>query len=347
MATCLSKSLLTWFDQYGRHDLPWQHPINAYRVWLSEVMLQQTQVSTVIPYFNRFMKTFPSLADLANAKLDTVLHLWSGLGYYARGRNLHKAAQIIRDNFQGKFPTQFDDIISLPGIGRSTAGAIASIALQQRHPILDGNVKRVLSRYAAIPGYPGNTAVAQQLWHLAETHTPKKRVADYTQAIMDLGATVCSRSKPKCGVCPLNNNCQAYALNRINEFPGKKPKKVLPIKKTIMLIIRNNNNHILLEQRPPTGIWGGLWSFPEVALDTIDTWCSQHQLKIIHQTQWAEFRHTFSHYHLDITPVIIQIKTSAYKIMESERYIWYNINQSDAKGLSAPVAKLLENLCPA
>lgn len=343
----VSKPLLAWFDQYGRHDLPWQHPITAYRVLLSEVMLQQTQVATVIPYFQRFITAFPTVIDLANAEHDQVLHLWSGLGYYARGRNLHKAAQMIRDQFHGEFPTTFDDIINLPGVGRSTAGAIASIAFDQRYAILDGNVKRVLSRFAAIAGYPGESRVAATLRAAAKKYTPTERVADYTQAIMDLGATVCTRSKPKCSLCPLMENCQAYASNRTGEFPGKKPKKILPIKQTTMLLLRDPDEHILLEKRPPTGIWGGLWSFPELIDETPSEWCQRHNYKIAKQQAWATFRHTFSHYHLDITPIIIDIPSRPYKVMEQNRFVWYNVSQPDARGLSAPVTKLLESLCPA
>lgn len=343
----LSKALLSWFDQFGRHDLPWQHPISAYRVWLSEVMLQQTQVATVIPYFQKFITTFPNIVDLANADQDQVLHLWSGLGYYARGRNLHKAAQIIRDKFAGQFPENFTDILTLPGIGRSTAGAIASIAFGQREAILDGNVKRVLSRYAAIEGYPGNISVAKELWQLAEKHTPATRTADYTQAIMDLGATLCTRSKPKCSLCPLQPQCSAHKQGRTAEFPSRKPKKVIPTRKTVMLMIRDNEHNILLEQRPPMGIWGGLWSFPETTLTEIADWCAHQGYQIRQQQQWAEFRHTFSHYHLDITPVIIDIHKSPNKIMESGHYVWYNIEQPNTLGLSSPVSKLLESLCPA
>lgn len=346
MAACLSKALLKWFDQYGRHDLPWQHPITAYRVWLSEVMLQQTQVTTVIPYFQRFIKQFPTIIDLANADLDTVLHLWSGLGYYARGRNLHKAAQMIRDQFAGEFPIEFHDIVALPGIGRSTAGAIASIALKQRYPILDGNVKRVLTRYAAIAGYPGDKQVADKLWQLADQLTPNERIADYTQAIMDLGATVCTRSKPKCSLCPLQQQCQAYQTNSVKDYPGKKPKKTIPIRKTVMVIARSDEQ-VLLQQRPTTGIWGGLWSFPEMELDDIALWCKRHNVKIIERQQWSTFRHTFSHYHLDITPIILDVAATSLNVMDSDQIIWYNINQPDARGLSAPVKKLLESLCPA
>lgn len=341
----ISKPLLQWFDQYGRHDLPWQHPITPYRVLLSEVMLQQTQVTTVIDYFHRFIEKFPTITDLAAAKLDEVLHLWSGLGYYARGRNLHKAAQIIRDKFKGKFPTNFEDIVSLPGVGRSTAGAIASIAFSQRYPILDGNVKRVLTRIAGVTGYPSDTATAKKLWQLADEQTPAERVADYTQAIMDLGATVCTRSKPKCSLCPLSNKCYAYRKNMIAEFPGKKPKKILPVRQTTLLMICDDTKNILLEKRPPLGIWGGLWSFPELGENTLEEWCQQHHFAIATTKKWAAFRHTFSHYHLDITPFLVEIKMRPHKIMESDRFVWYNITQGDSRGLPAPINKLLESLC--
>jgi A/G-specific adenine glycosylase len=340
------QSVVSWFRLNAR-DLLWRKTSDPYRIWISEVMLQQTQVTTVIPYFQRFITAFPTIIDLANAHPDQVLHLWSGLGYYARGRNLHKAAQMIRDQFNGEFPTVFEDIIKLPGVGRSTAGAIVSIAFNQRYAILDGNVKRVLSRFEGISGYPAETQVANTLWTTAEKYTPSQRTADYTQAIMDLGATVCIRNKPKCAICPLNSNCQAFLTHRIAEFPGKKPKKNLPIKQTTLLIIRDPDDNVLLEQRPPTGIWGGLWSFPELAEDTPTTWCQRQGLNITTEQTWPSFRHTFSHYHLDITPVIVNIMSQPYKIMESGRFIWYNLNQPDARGLSAPVSKLLESLsCP-
>jgi len=341
----LATPLLQWFDQHGRHDLPWQSPRSAYRVWVSEIMLQQTQVSTVIPYFERFMQTFPDVITLANAPIDEVLHLWTGLGYYARARNLHRAAQQIRDHFNGEFPAQFDDLVALPGIGRSTAGAILAQAFSQPYAILDGNVKRVLTRVFAISGWPGNREVETTLWQLAEQHTPQQRIVDYTQAIMDLGATVCRRSSPHCEVCPFTNLCEANRRNQQNEFPTRKPKKTLPVRSTTMLIIVNDNDDsILLQQRPPVGIWGGLWSLPECTNDTdIAQWCQQHwQLHTTQQQTLPDMRHTFSHFHLDITPVIVRARHTG--IMDPAQYIWYNTREPIACGLPAPVKTLLDKV---
>ena len=337
-----AKQLLKWFELHGRKNLPWQHNLNPYRVWISEIMLQQTQVNTVIPYFERFMLRFPCIDKLALAEQDEVLHYWSGLGYYSRARNLHKTAQQVMANFKGQLPDGSDQLQSLPGIGRSTAGAILAIAFEQPASILDGNVKRVLARHDAIDGWPGNTAVSKQLWEIAERLTPKQQVRAYTQAIMDLGATLCTRSKPQCEACPVAVSCKAKAYDAIALYPGKKPKKVLPVKATEMLIIENQDGHVLLEKRPPTGIWGGLWSLPEQrsALDT-NLVASKPQC-------WPVVRHTFSHFHLDITPVHHKLKANntarQNAVMEVNNQLWYNIKQPKAIGLAAPVSKLLRAL---
>lgn len=342
-AKVFQKKVLTWFDQYGRKTLPWQQDISPYRVWISEIMLQQTQVSTVIPYYKRFMQRFPNIKDLADTALDEVLHYWTGLGYYARARNLHKTANIIIDNFHGAFPCDFNDIVSLPGIGRSTAGAICAIALQQQYAILDGNVKRVLARFATIEGWPGKPKVAEKLWQLAEYYTPRHRIAAYTQAMMDLGATLCTRSKPQCGICPLQQNCLAHQTHCETDYPGKKQKKVLPIKHTIMLLLQNEIGEWLLEKRPNTGIWGGLWLFPQCKKDDdLESWCYQHDIMFKKQTILTQFRHTFSHYHLDIQPILLEVQTTKNKIMDSTQFIWYNHQQPI--GLAAPVKKLLQQL---
>ena len=335
--------LLYWFDQHGRHDLPWQQPRDAYRVWLSEIMLQQTQVSTVIPYFQRFIEHFPSLTDLASAPLDDVLHLWSGLGYYARGRNLHKAAQQIVAQHQGKFPCDFDAVAELPGIGRSTAGAILAQAFGQRHAILDGNVKRVLTRYHAIAGWPGQKSIEEKLWTLALSTTPEQRVVDYTQAIMDLGATVCTRSKPRCTECPLREDCAAHALGKPSAYPQRKPRKVIPTRSTRMLLLSHDNVHVLLQQRPPVGIWGGLWSLPECPIDCDPAqWCDQQwQLQIAGTKPLPSLKHTFSHFHLAIEPLTAQVLNPAQRVMDSAQFIWYNIQTPDARGLPKPVQTLL------
>ncbi|AKH68507.1 A/G-specific DNA-adenine glycosylase [Spongiibacter sp. IMCC21906] len=337
-----SNRLLDWFDQHGRKDLPWQQHISPYRVWVSEIMLQQTQVSTVIPYYQRFMARFPNVSDLADAPSDEVLSLWTGLGYYARARNLHKAAQIIINDFAGNFPGTVDDIQSLPGIGRSTAGAIFSIACGGRAAILDGNVKRVLSRHGAVTGWPGQKSVEQTLWAMAETYTPEQRVADYTQAIMDLGATLCSRSRPQCEICPVSADCQALALGQQSDFPGKKPRKQIPVRQTTMLIIENPQGEILLQQRPGSGIWGGLWCLPELEVDASIEDFLTRQLNSSGRIQpWAQLRHTFSHFHLDIHPIHIKLNREPGCVMEGESQLWYNGQPQQKIGLAAPVKKLL------
>jgi A/G-specific adenine glycosylase len=345
MSNDFSRAVLGWFDKHGRKHLPWQQDITPYRVWLSEIMLQQTQVNTVIPYFERFIARFPDVKQLAAAPVDDVLHLWTGLGYYARARNLHRCAQIIVRDYGGEFPATVAALADLPGIGRSTAGAIVSIAHQKRAAILDGNVKRVLARHHAVGGWPGEADTLRRLWEHAETLTPKKRSHHYTQAMMDLGATVCTRSKPACERCPVITTCLAHAQGTIAHFPGKKPKKILPEKAVQLLMLRNPSGDILLQQRPPQGIWGGLWSFPEIPLDTdAAEYTEDHFGKIITHETWDAYRHTFSHYHLDITPVLLQLKKSPAKIAEAQQTCWYNPHQPSTIGLAAPVKKLLEQI---
>ncbi|WP_288062673.1 A/G-specific adenine glycosylase [Rodentibacter caecimuris] len=352
-----AESVLRWYDKFGRKHLPWQQNKTLYGVWLSEVMLQQTQVTTVIPYFERFIKTFPNLTALANASQDEVLHLWTGLGYYARARNLHKAAQKIRDEFNGVFPTDFEQVWALPGIGRSTAGAILSSVLDQPYPILDGNVKRVLSRYFAVNGWPGEKKVENHLWHLTEQVTPTARVADFNQAMMDIGAMVCTRTKPKCDLCPMKKNCLAYKDESWAEFPGKKPKKTLPEKETYFLIL-SKNGKVWLEQRENSGIWGGLFCFPqfESQEDLLTYLLSEG---ISHYQAWPSFRHTFSHFHLDIHPIYAEVnniraeqenrdwhklmeKTKEYKpnLSSAVKY-WYDPKNPEHIGLAQPVKNLL------
>lgn len=305
-------------------------------------MLQQTQVATVIPYFERFMGQFASIQDLANADIDQVLHLWTGLGYYARGRNLHKAAQIMASDHQGQFPNQFDEVLALPGIGRSTAGAILAFSSGQRFAILDGNVKRVLTRFYEIEGWYGKKAVANTLWELAELNTPQKRIQQYTQAIMDFGATLCTRSKPKCDSCPLQTQCRAFANGRTQELPHGKPKTIKPVKQTTMLLIQNDKGEVLLQRRPPAGIWGGLWCPPEISAQDKQIRVDGTEVQI--KQQLDVFRHTFSHYHLDITPALAQLVERSDMISESTERLWYNANSPQAIGLAAPVKTLLEKL---
>jgi len=349
MSSSFSSRVLAWFAQHGRTHLPWQQGITPYRVWLSEIMLQQTQVTTVIPYFERFTARFPDVQALAAAPIDEVLHLWTGLGYYARARNLHRCAQRVVGEFGGDFPASVEQLAELPGIGRSTAGAIVSIAFQQRAPILDGNVKRVLARYHAIAGWPGEAQVLNRLWHIAEAATPGARsksqaFANYTQAMMDLGATLCTRSKPACERCPLGDGCAARAQGRTQEYPGKKPKKALPEKAVQLLMLRNPAGEILLQQRPAEGIWGGLWSFPELALDgDASDYVGNHFGPVTAVEYWDGYRHTFSHYHLDITPVLVQLSRVQTGVGEVAQ-VWYDPLQPVSLGLAAPVKKLLEKI---
>lgn len=339
-----AQTVLRWFDAHGRKHLPWQQNINAYRVWLSEIMLQQTQVATVVPYFERFTERFPTVASLAAAPTDDVLHLWTGLGYYARARNLHKAAQQVVNLHHGEFPNTVEALCELPGIGRSTAGAITSIAFAKRAAILDGNVKRVLARYHRVEGWPGQTQVLKRLWEVAEAATPNSRNAHYTQAMMDLGATVCSRSKPQCEQCPLMHGCLAFATGTVAELPGKKPRKKLPEKHVQLLMVRNPAGHILLEQRPATGIWGGLWSFPELdAHQSAQDYADANYQNVEAIETWQSWRHTFSHYHLHIKPVVVQLEREVAAIGERE-LLWMDPHNPASVGLAAPVKKLLEQL---
>ena len=348
MSSSFASRLLAWFDEHGRKDLPWQRDISKYRVWISEIMLQQTQVTTVIPYFERFMARFPDVGVLAAAPEDDVLGHWSGLGYYARARNLHKAAKRVVERYDGELPDDIDELVELPGIGRSTAGAILSIAARQRHPILDGNVKRVLARHAAIPGWPGRTAVAKQLWALADDYTPEERVNDYTQAIMDLGATLCTRSRPDCPSCPVNGDCEAYANDSIAEYPGRKPKKAKPERETTMALAVKRNGadlELYLERRPPSGIWGGLWSLPELGAEGVEDWCRQRLgVRPIETERWAVLRHSFSHYDLDIRPVVLRVEAGECCAADREEAQWVRLDAAPPGGVAAPVRKLIDKL---
>lgn len=335
-------AVLEWFDQHGRHNLPWQQHKTAYNTWISEIMLQQTQVKTVIPYYERFMARFPTVESLADADTDEVLHLWTGLGYYARARNLHKAAQQVAYELGGVFPDTVDGLEALPGIGRSTAGAVLSISTGKRAAILDGNVKRVLARFYALEGWPGTTANQKTLWHYAEQNTPHKRVGDYTQAMMDLGATLCTRSKPSCLLCPLQSDCEALKQGDPARYPHPKPRKAIPERKTYMLLLQNAQGHTLLQQRPPTGLWGGLWCLPQVD-DLRDSDAALGLSLDLDTIEVLEpLRHTFSHFHLDITPVRVVLNTPTDRVMEAAPSLWYNIQQPQNVGLAAPVKRLLE-----
>ena len=315
-----ARSILHWYHQHGRSDLPWQLDKTPYRVWLSEIMLQQTQVATVIPYFHRFLKNFPDIQSLADASIDQVLQYWQGLGYYARARNLHRTAQIIRDQHAGQFPLEMDQLISLPGIGRSSAGAILSLACGQDWPILDGNVKRVLARCFQVRGWYGQSKTMNALWQIAAQLTPVRQTGEYNQAMMDLGATVCVKDRPRCDVCPITDCCASFEQGTQTSFPEKKPAKTRPHKQTLMLLHRYQDR-VLLHRRPPTGIWGGLWSLPEVACDEdIADWQSSY----LAATQSPEeikpnvLKHQFTHYSLDISLAVIDLDELPQKVADEE-----------------------------
>jgi A/G-specific adenine glycosylase len=344
--TPLTRKLIHWYSSHGRKDLPWQKNRDPHAIWISEIMLQQTQVGTVIPFFEKFLERFPDIATLACAGQDEVLHYWSGLGYYARARNLHKAAQIIVDQHQGRFPDKFEDVLALPGIGRSTAGAILSFAFGQHHVILDGNVKRVLTRFHAVEGWPGTTAIADELWKLAATHTPENLVKDYNQAIMDLGAKVCVRTSPACNSCPLSANCAANASGLQERFPTRKQAPVKPVRQTRMAIITQDDNAVFLIRRPAAGIWGGLWAFPEPDDDVpVPEWLRQHYgLNIGEISSGEPFRHTFTHFHLDITPVMARLTGQADQSRDLEATTWYPFSAPPELGLAAPTTRLINLL---
>lgn len=338
--------ILDWFKEHGRKNLPWQKIKSPYCTWLSEIMCQQTQVTTVIPYFQRFIQRFPTIYSLAQANSDEVLSLWSGLGYYARARNLHRSAQIIAKEYAGKFPQELTQLQNLPGIGRSTAGAILALGFNKPASILDGNVKRVLTRFHAIAGWPGLTTINNKLWSLAENYTPTKQIGDYTQAMMDLGALICTRTHAKCLKCPLQTHCLAYHQGNPHHFPSTKPRQQLPKRSINLLLLINKQNEILLEKRPPMGIWGGLWSLPECAMtENAMDFCKKYYHCITEKPiQHATFKHTFSHFQLEITPLVLTVKKWTPPLMESEHIVWYNNQQLANKGLAAPVKKLLSNI---
>jgi len=341
-----SEQLLNWFDVHGRKDLPWQQNVTPYRVWLSEIMLQQTQVKTVIPYFQRFTDRYPDISSLAAAPVDDVLALWTGLGYYARARNLHKASQLMVSDHNSEMPNSIEQLVALPGIGRSTAGAIMALAHNETATILDGNVKRVLARYYRVEGWPGKKTVENKLWILAEQLLPEKRIANYIQAQMDLGATLCTRSKPRCEQCPLNDNCQAFLHDFPQNYPHSKPKKVIPTKEMHWLVMQSQTGKVLLEQRPPAGIWGGLWTFPELdSPNNIDTICSEKfNIKISKSIDKPSFKHVFSHFKLSIHPHLIMGTVSSVQINENNNTQWYKISEALLLGLPAPVKSFLHSL---
>jgi A/G-specific adenine glycosylase len=343
-AGTFASRLLRWFDVNGRHDLPWQHPRTPYRVWLSEIMLQQTQVKTVMPYFERFLAALPTLPALASASRDEVMALWSGLGYYARARNLQAAAQRCVEQHGGDLPRDIDALTALPGIGRSTAAAILSQAWGDRHAILDGNVKRVLSRYHGIDGYPGLPAVEKQLWGLAEKQLPAERLADYTQAQMDLGATLCTRSDPACVLCPLQDDCVARREGRVAELPTPKPGKAVPQKYACVLWLENASGEVLMQRRPPTGIWASLWTLPQAedAASSRD-WFERELHGDFGKAQALQsIDHAFSHYKLRLQPLRMNNVALRERVGDNDDLRWVARDEFASLGIPAPIRKLLE-----
>jgi A/G-specific adenine glycosylase len=338
-----SDRLLAWFDRHGRKDLPWQAGRTPYTVWISEIMLQQTQVATVIPYFERFLARFPDVRSLAAADLDEVIALWAGLGYYARARNMHKASGAMVERHGGEFPADLEALAALPGVGRSTAGAILSLGLGRRAAILDGNVKRVLCRHAGIAGWPGEARVLRELWALAEARTPAARAADYNQAMMDLGALVCQPRNPACGACPVALDCRARELGATAVIPAPKPRKTLPVRSCWMLVLQRASGEIRLERRPPAGIWGGLWSLPEFEGEAgLLAWCSERGIDAGRLERLPTRRHTFSHFHLDFVPARVVGEPAAGRVADLAAETW--VTPAAAEGVPAPVRRLLEDL---
>ncbi|WP_038099051.1 A/G-specific adenine glycosylase [Thioalkalivibrio sp. HK1] len=342
-----SKRLLAWYARHGRRDLPWQRDPTPWRVWVSEIMLQQTQVSVVRGYFDRFMARFPDVRALADAPPDDILGEWAGLGYYSRARNLHRAAISVRDRHAGTIPRSFESLLGLPGIGPSTAGAILALAHGDRHPILDGNVKRVLCRYHGIAGWPGQSAIARTLWDLAERHTPHRRVAAYTQAIMDLGATLCVRSHPKCTKCPLTEDCIARRRGLVSDLPTPRPKRTLPLRRTVFLVLRSSQGAFLLERRPPIGIWGGLWCFLECKIDDDPASICQERLGLRLKSKRALAKRvsTFTHFRLEITPIVMEVASDSIdRVADSNERRWYAKASAEDIGLPAPIRRLIDEV---
>ncbi|MEO2267003.1 A/G-specific adenine glycosylase [Pseudoalteromonas sp. YIC-656] len=337
-----AKQIKDWYELYGRKTLPWQLAKTPYKVWVSEIMLQQTQVATVIPYFQRFMERFPTIEQLANAPENEVLHYWTGLGYYARARNLHKTAKEICAKFDGEFPNTLEQVMALPGIGRSTAGAILSLSRGEHHPILDGNVKRVLARFFMVEGWYGVKKVENQLWQLSEQLTPKEGVTQFNQAMMDLGASLCSRSKYDCEPCPLQSRCQAFNANKVKEFPHSKPKKEVP-KKACTMLIPLYKSQTFMQKRPNSGIWGGLHCFLEHANEDDAIAYAAQQGWQGEQHELEPFTHVFSHFQLTIHPLVIHLNNDINTLGETS-LIEYDLVKEPQVGLAAPTKKLLKQL---
>ncbi|PTN11688.1 A/G-specific adenine glycosylase [Nitrosomonas aestuarii] len=339
----IAEDLIPWQVKYGRHFLPWQNRRDPYAVWLSEIMLQQTQVKTVIPYYQRFIEKFPDVENLAQASVDDVLALWSGLGYYARARNLHQAAREIIQNYKGIFPQDSEKIQQLPGIGRSTAAAITVFAYGNRAAILDGNVKRVFARYFGIDRYPGEPATLKKLWALAEASLPENNDSDkiriYTQALMDLGSMICVRHKPACSQCPLISRCVAYQAGSVAQLPVSKPKKQIPVKETVFMIYRHNHK-LLLEKRSDKGIWGGLWCFPEYNMDDIIVNSTKNSMPV----KLPRLPHAFTHFKLWIQPCLreVDLETETKADVSENPIVWVEPDKVLELAIPAPVRKLIQ-----
>ena len=337
-----TKPLLKWWHENGRKDFPWQVSSSIYKTWVSEIMLQQTQVITVIPYFKKFIKAFPSVTSLADATEDQVMSHWSGLGFYSRARNLHKSAKIIVDQYKGVIPKTLEELMALPGIGRSTAGAILSLSCIEPRPILDGNVKRVLTRFFNISGDLKLSNTNNKLWSLAIECLPEKDYSFYTQAIMDLGATICTSKNPQCAICPVNKNCIAFEKDLVSLLPTKAIKKKKPKQTVFFLILKDQDSNIFLEKRENKGIWGGLWSFPELGSNkNIEQWCNNISQDIKKIEYGKIINHGFSHFDLEITPVVIDIKNT---VSLEDRHVKFNKQQISKLGVPKPVKSLINQL---
>lgn len=344
VAARFAPAMLGWFDRHGRHDLPWQHPRTPYRVWLSEIMLQQTQVRVVVPYFERFIAALPDVRALAAAPQDTVLGLWSGLGYYARARNLQSAAQRCVALHDGALPRDLDALMALPGIGRSTAGAILAQAWGDPHPILDGNVKRVLTRVFGIEGWPGLPAVEKRLWAIATTLLPDARLPDYTQAQMDFGATLCTRHAPACALCPLQRDCIALRDGRVDTLPTRKPGKAVPEREAVVLLVRDAQGRVLLHKRPPSGVWAALWSLPQADdIEAARAWFSTHLGGTFEDGDALDpVPHAFTHYRLTLWPHAWRGLALRARVRDNADLRWFAREEWDAIGIPAPIRTLLQ-----
>ncbi len=334
--------LINWQRQHGRHDLPWQNTREPYHIWLSEIMLQQTQVLTVIPYYKRFLERFPTIEALAGAPLESVLELWAGLGYYARARNLHRCAQTVVADFNGRFPEKMKDLVGLPGIGRSTAAAISAFAFGARAAILDGNVKRVLARCFGIEGFSGVAQTEKEMWALAESLLPRKGIEAYTQGAMDLGSTVCTRRHPFCLACPMHDICVAQQEGRQTELPVAKPKKILLVRETTMLLL-SDGKRVLLERRPPAGIWGGLLVLPEGGVAEARQLARRYGCRLMKMEALAPLKHSFSHFHLHIQPLLCAVEVKDSLVAEAG-WQWLDYGEVDTAALPKPIRYLLREM---